>query len=573
MNNSYDLTLSEHGCKDCYKCVRNCPVKAIYLKENTTEISPSRCIACGKCFTVCPRNNKAMANSSIRVKALMNSNRTLVASIDPTFVAYFGKNYKKLITALRKLGFQYIEETSVASDILFNKYKEVWTTDQQKYYITSNCSAVNLMVQKYYPELINYMLPILPPMMIHANLLKEKYGSKSKVVFFGPCIAARIEANDESLQEIQKLDAVMSFKELREWIISEGITLKRLEDGCFDQEGSKEGKIYAALGLPIVEEELYGGKDFIKVHGAQNSREVLDSIKQEELDPAIIEINFCLNGCIGGPNFHNAEENLFSRTKQVKQYARNTAGTPSKEAVEFSDGCRRNFFDKRVWNELPNNLEIRKILKEMGKFKKEDELDCGTCGYETCREKAIAIYNGMDKTDMCLPYMRKKCETLSNLIFEHSPNFLFLVNRSLEILSINPAAIRHLNIEKTHDNKLHLTTVLDCLDYLEVFETKQNISGQKVYLEMQNLTVMQNLIYIEEQDAILAVLNNITTEEERVKQLMEVRQKTGEMVQKVIKKQMTIAQEICSVLGETTAETKVILKKFLDLTVEKSGDE
>ncbi|AOY76414.1 [Fe-Fe] hydrogenase large subunit C-terminal domain-containing protein [Clostridium formicaceticum] len=572
MKDNYELTLSEHACKDCYKCIRTCPVKAIYLKENTTEISPTRCIACGKCFTVCPQNNKEMANSFMRVKSFISNDRVLVATIDPTFVAYFGENYKKLITVLRKIGFHYIEETSVATDILLKKYNEIWRKNQQKYYITSNCSTVNLMIQKYYPELIDYMLPILPSMMIHAALLKKKYGAESKIVFFGPCIGARVEANDEYFQDLQLLDTVVSFKELKEWLTSEGITLENLEEGRFDDEGSRQSKIYSALGLSIVEEGLKGDKDFIKVHGEENTKEVLDSMREGELDPAIVEINFCLNGCIGGSTFHESSESFFSRIKQIKRYAKITGSSSYEESDELLEDYHRKFFDKRVRNILPSNLELRKILKQMGKFKKDDELNCGTCGYDTCREKAIAVYNGMDKTDMCLPYIRNKCETISNVLFEHSPNFIFLVNRNLKILSINPAAIKYLNIEKNQNNQLHLASALDYVDYLKVFETKENITGKKVYLEMQNLTVIQNLVYIEEQNAVLAVLNNITKEEQREKELIKVRQNTAEMVQKVITKQMTIAQEICSVLGETTAETKVILKRFLDLTMEKSGD-
>lgn len=570
MDNKYNITLSKSKCKSCYKCIRSCPVKAISLKENKRQISSNRCIACGRCLMVCPQKHKHLDKDVISAMPLITKDKKLIASIDPTFAAYFGEEHTKIVAALKRLGFYHVEETAVALDILHQQYVELFNKNQQKYYISSTCSAVNLLVQKYYPELNQYMIPCLPAMMLHGRVLKKKYALDSKVIFFGPCIAAKIESN-EFFHESKDIDYVLTFEELQQWLDYENIILKDLEEIPFDNEGSKYGKVF-----PVLKEEtnksLPHNKDCIQVNGFKNTKEVLEAIRAEELDDAFVKINFCLNGCVNGPAFYNSDRNLFSRKKAIIQY-----GEKGKDKEEHYinisiNDYTRNFSNKKVSNLQPMEEEIKKILKEMGKLKENDELNCGSCGYDTCRDKAIAIYNNMDKTDMCLPYIRNKSETISNLIFENSPNYIFLVNRDLKILSINPAAMAHLNVEKQKNNDLSLVGLLDYIDYMKVFDKRKSMCGKKVKLQDGNLTVIQNLLYIKEQDTILAILNDISNEEQRERELMNVRQNTAEMVQKVIRKQMMVAQEICSVLGETTAETKVALNKFLDLTLEKTGD-
>lgn len=522
MEKNYTLTLSENACKNCYKCIRNCPVKAIYFTKYGTQISPSRCIACGNCFTVCPHKNKDLPSDLIKIKSFIDSNKKLIVSMDPSFVAYFQDKHKKVLTALRLLGIHYIEETTVAIDILQDYYKNVLSKTNNKYIISSTCATMNIFIQKYYPELIPYMITVLPPMMVHGKLLKEKYGDDSKVIYIGPCVATKIEYNDAT-QENTIIDGVLTFQELQDCIDKSEICLSELDDGTIDGEGSYIAKVFPLQGFSITEDDLDLGKSIIKVSGLDNIREILPSLVKGELDPCYVEVNYCSNGCINGPAFRNFDKGLFVRKKILQEYS-----DSSKERNIICDlDCNlkidRSFTNKKVENAIPTELELRKILKEMGKFKESDELNCGTCGYDSCREKAIAVYNHMDKTDMCLPYMKHKSETVSNLIFEHSPNYIFLVNRSLKILSINPSAVRSLNIDEQYGDDLYLHPILNCIDYLEVFESKNSICGKRVRLEEHNLTVIQNLLYIEEQDTVLAILNDITKAEEKEKEVEEVK--------------------------------------------------
>ncbi|MTI56887.1 [Fe-Fe] hydrogenase large subunit C-terminal domain-containing protein [Geosporobacter ferrireducens] len=565
------LTLSKNACNNCYKCIRICPVKAISFNDRRTKIEQSRCIACGKCFILCPQNPQSNRNNLIRTKAYLANGKTLVASVDSAYVAYFGEDYKRLAGVLKQLGFQYVEETTLGIDKVYEEYRKSIFSKEQKYFITTTCSTMNLWVQKYYSELNPYMLQVVPPMIAHGKMLKEKYGYQCKVVYFSPCIGAKAEFI-EFVKE-GAVDAVFTFYDLEKWINKEEIDLASAEERSFEDEGTRQAKLFPTEGIFALR-ELAGldGRDFIRVEGAGQCKEVLECMKQGSLEPAIVELCFCNNGCITGSSFSRSKGNLFKRKKQVCRYSETAAERVIKEAEGFPFDFSRSFSDRKPEHKIPERDVLESILKEMGKMKRSDELNCGTCGYQTCRQKAEAIYNEMAQTYMCLPFMRNKSETISNLIFEHSPNFIFLVGRDLKIKSINPAAIHHLQVEKSEGDDLHLVSIIDFSNFVEVFETKKNIYGKKIRLEDKNLTVILNLLYIEKQDVILAILNDITKEEEKEKELLRMKKNTVEAAEHVIAKQMRVAQEIASLLGETTAETKVILTRLMELTLNQSGD-
>lgn len=565
------LTLSKNACNNCYKCIRICPVKAISFNDRRTKIEQSRCIACGKCFIICPQNPQSNRSNLIKTKAYLANGKSLVAAVDPAFVAYFGKDHKRFIGALRQLGFQYIEEMTLGIDKVFEEYRQVILLKEKKYYITTTCSTTNLWIQKYYPELNPYMLEVVPPMIFHGKMLKEKYGQHCKIVYFGPCIGAKVEYTE--FKKTGAVDVVFTFYEVEKWLKKETIILSDVEESSFEDEGSKAAKLFPTKGIFSHRKlDFLGGRDLIRVEGVAQCREILECIKHGTLEPSVVELSFCSSGCITGSSFSRSKENLFQRQKQVIQYSEAGVDKVLTQENPLPFVFSRTFTDRRPEHRIPDRDTLESILKEMGKMKRSDELNCGTCGYQTCRQKAEAVYNGMAQIYMCLPFMRNKSETISNLIFENSPNFIFLVGRDLKIKNINPAAIHHLQIEKNEGDDLHLVSIMDFKDFAEVFESKKNIYGKKIYLEDKNLTVILNLLYIEKQDVILTILNDITKEEEREKELLRMKKNTVEAAQHVIEKQMRVAQEIASLLGETTAETKVILTKLIELTLNQSGD-
>ncbi|MEW9121126.1 MAG: [Fe-Fe] hydrogenase large subunit C-terminal domain-containing protein [Thermotaleaceae bacterium] len=566
------LTLSKDSCNNCYKCIRICPVKAISFNERGTKIDQSRCIACGRCFNVCPQNPQSNRNNYIKAKAYLQNNKTLIASVDPAYAAYFGENYKRLPGALKQLGFKYVEESTVGIDRVYKEYQRNLLETRQKYCISSSCFTVNLWIQKHYPELKDFLFPVISPMIAHGKILKEKYGFQCKVVFFSPCIGAKVEYT-EFLKE-GAVDSVFTFYELEKWMALEDVKLPSAEEMPFDDEGSRAAKLFPSQGIFTERNtDCPEGMEWIGVEGADATRETLLSLKEGSLDPAVLELFFCKNGCITGSSFIHNEDNFLKRRKKIRRYAEETVEKPQEDRLNQAICLSRGFTNRKIPLKIPQGEKLQGILREMGKIKRSDELNCGTCGYATCREKAIAIYNGMAQTYMCLPFMRAKSETISNLIFEHSPNLIFLVDRDLKVKNINPAALHHLAVDKNEGDDLYVLSILDYGDFIEIFESKKDILGKKVDIPDKGITVIQNLLYLEKEDVILAILTDITKEEQREKELLRMKKNTVEAAQDVIMKQMRVAQEIASLLGETTAETKVILTKLISLTLNESGEE
>ena len=576
------LTLATSGCQNCYKCIRQCPVKAINFKENLTRINPSRCIACGNCFIICPHNHKAPRNHLIKIKSFISNGQQMLASLDATYAAYFGEDARRLPAALRSLGFQVVEETSVGMEALIDPINQVYSQWNEPYFITADCASANLLIQKYHPSLRRYMAPVVPAMIAHGKMLKESYGATSRVIHFGPCIASRVE-NLWFSKIDQAVDSALTFRELEEWLEEDCPHWKNLPPEPMNQQGSQRAVRHSFEG----NEPVYEGavtpipRTFIKVAGMAQCQEVMVAMEKGELEPAFVDISFCQNGCLNGPAFNQQTATVYRRRGVMERFTREREASFSHLHKGQDTVCEsrhrpngffsRTFADRQVAWKMPPPERLEQIIKEMGKFKPAEELNCGTCGFDTCRERAIAVYNHMANDSMCLPYMRKKIETISDLIFEHSPNFIFTVNRELKVTSINPASVKHLKIE-TAEMGVHLAGILDFEDYLEVFETGISQCGKKVYLESQGLTVIQHLLYIQEQDAILAILNDITREEEKELALQAVRRQTVETAQEVIHRQMRVAQEICSLLGETTAETKVILDQMMALTLDTAEE-
>ncbi|MEN1760499.1 [Fe-Fe] hydrogenase large subunit C-terminal domain-containing protein [Anoxynatronum sibiricum] len=573
------LTLATSGCQNCYKCIRQCPVKAINFKENLTRINPSRCIACGNCFIICPHNHKAPRNHLIKIKSFISNGQHMLASLDATYAAYFGDDAGRLPAALRFLGFQVVEETSVGMDALIDSIHETYRQWDRPYFITAGCASANLLIQKYHPELRQYMAPVVPAMIAHGKILKETHGQASRVIHFGPCIASRVE--NLWFSKVDKaVDSALTFRELEEWLEEDCPHWKELPLQPMDRQGSQRAVRFSFQGNGSFYEQVTPAslRTFVQVEGVAQCREAIVAMERGELQPAFVDISFCRNGCLGGPAFNQQTATVYRRRGMMEKLIEERSSThqpfhekADKPKQHLPGFFARTFPDRQVVWKMPPPERLEEIIKEMGKFKPAEELNCGTCGFDSCRERAIAVYNHMANDSMCLPYMRKKIETISDLIFEHSPNFIFTVNRELKVTSINPASVKHLKIE-TAEVGVHLAGILDFEDYLEVFETGTSQCGKKVYLESQGLTVIQHLLYIREQDTILAILNNVTREEEKEQELRAVRRQTVETAQEVIHRQMRVAQEICSLLGETTAETKVILDQMMALTLDRAEE-
>ena len=162
-------------CKDCYKCLRECPVKAIKVENHQAKIIESRCILCGVCTLVCPQNAKKVHSEADKIKELLSSGKKVIASVAPSFVSSFGvQDFNIFKIALVKLGFSDAEETAVGAKAVTEEYKKMLLSGKYKNLVTSSCPAVNRMIQLYYPDALPFLAPCDTPMRAHAKIIKKR---------------------------------------------------------------------------------------------------------------------------------------------------------------------------------------------------------------------------------------------------------------------------------------------------------------------------------------------------------------------------------------------------------------
>jgi iron only hydrogenase large subunit-like protein/uncharacterized Fe-S cluster-containing protein len=562
------MNFSSANCKNCYKCVRTCTVKAIEVLNDQAKIQEERCIFCGHCLVVCPQNARHVLSDIEEVKAALNNNKIVVAQLAPAFRGIFSYP-SKLITALRKLGFSYIEEVSIGAELVTQEYEDIINCSSNNEFITSCCPSIVMLIEKYYPELIPLVLSVSSPMVAHGKSIKQRY-EESYTVFIGPCISKKYEALSES--NLGFVDSVLTFDEINDFIKEKGIEYSKLEDGDVDFSGTARGNRYPIVGgilnaiRPTIDKK---NLNLIRVHGLENCKIILEELKNNTLKNVCIELSACNESCLGGPGIILKNESAYTRLQRIQNYLKSEDKNLKVISIDRNNlNLTRNFASKKIHMLTPNEYEIKVLLKEMGKYTNEDELNCGACGYNTCVEKAIAVYNGMSQVEMCVPYMRSLAENMNSEIFKNSPNAIIIIDDNLLIKDINPSGRKmFLSCENKNVIGVHITEIINDLDFQEVANTKDNILGKKVFYSQLDFHGYKSIIYIKNHSSLLLTFTDVTEEENRKLELTELKHKAINVTQSIINKQMMVAQEIASLLGETTAETKVAilgLKKVLE---------
>ncbi|WP_094549643.1 [Fe-Fe] hydrogenase large subunit C-terminal domain-containing protein [Petroclostridium xylanilyticum] len=569
------IQFKEANCKNCYKCIRSCPVKAIAFKNEQAQIIEEECILCGQCLLACPQNAKSVRSDVEKVKKYIEKKEKVYVSLAPSFVSAFQvSDSRKIFSALKRLGFTHVEETAIGAAQVSKEYEKLIREEKMKNIITTACPTTVALIEKYYPELIDQMAPVVSPMIAHAKMMREVYGSRIKIVFIGPCISKKEECND--LQNDGIVNAIITFEELEKWMESEGVDFS-VDEGE-EPKGARNpmARLYPATGgiirtLGKDERKIY---KCVSVDGVDRCINILDSIKEGQISNYFIEMNACPGGCLGGPCIKSAKSGFLDAKDRLTEYVKKNMRDINFAVAEDVDvKLGKRFVDKSKDYKIPDEETIREILSKIGKFNKDKELNCGACGYPTCKEKAIAVYNGKAELHMCLPYMRERAESISNIIIQATPNAIIALNDNLYIQEFNQSAQQLFRLDKTDVQGKHIYDVLDCPDFERVKETTQNILNKKYYYERYDITVVQSILYIKEQQLIIAIMTDISKEEKQQQQMYKVRSETIDIAQKVIEKQMRVAQEIASLLGETTAETKIALTKLKKSILSDIGEE
>lgn len=564
------ISFETEKCDDCYKCLRSCPSKAIIIKEKEHDIDDNLCIKCGMCQEVCPQNALTIKSELTKVQNAINNGKTIVASIAPAFVGAFNIDTPlSVVTALKQLGFSYIEETGIGAEAISTAYNDTLQESSLPNLITSSCPSANYLIEQYYPSLTPYIIPFVSPMIAHGKMLRRRYGTDCYVVFMGPCMAKKAEA--EEFQHNTTIDAVLTFEELEQWFKSENIDLDTLAPSDFSSPSTKRGGLYPT-GSSLLDADLktrFQSKYKItKVNGIDNCIELLEVMEKGLLNNYCVEMCICHNSCLSGPGMPRNIENSIERKIKLHQYVDALPfETNAHEDVSKDLNIHKTYLSKTITHKKPSEEEIWAILNQIGKTEEADLLNCSACGYKTCYDKAEAVYNGMSDVHMCLPYLRDKAESLSTTIFNHSPNLIVIVDKEYNIKEANPAFRRNFIRKDADIRNLPVTLFMDESKFEQVFTTKENILRHKSSYDDLDKSFYESLIYLEDEDVIICILMDITAVESKQQELMRVKEQTLTSCQEVINKQMRVAQEIASLLGETTAETKVNLNRLKELVI------
>ena len=555
------LTLKKSNCKNCYKCIRHCPVKAIRFSGNQAHIIGNECILCGRCFVVCPQNAKEVVDGTEKARVLLQSGDPVYVSLAPSFIAnYEGVGIKAMRRALKKLGFFDVEETAVGATIVKTEYERMLHEEERDIIITSCCHSVNLLIQKYFPSCLEYLADVMSPMQAHCADIKKR-DPRAKTVFIGPCVAKKDEA--EYYEGL--VDAVLTFEEITNWLKAEGIELEKEMDNIPDSRARFFPTTGGVLKTMAKNEPGY---TYLAIDGVENCIAALKDVGSGKIHKCFIEMSVCVGSCIGGPvmeKYHNASP--------IKDYVTvsDYAGTRDFDVAQPTPMELKKHFTM-IEHRLaqPSETEIMSVLRQMGKFKAADELNCGSCGYNSCREKAIAIIQGKAESSMCLPFLKDKAESFSDTIVKNTPNGLLVLNENLEVQQINEAARKIMNIRAESDVLGEpVVRILDPAVFIDAKNSGRGIRDQLVYLAEYKRYVEQTVVYDPESRLFIGIMRDITDEEADREKKARINKQTIDVADSVVEKQMRIVQEIASLLGETAAETKIALTKLK----ESIGDE
>lgn len=548
------LKLKKSNCKNCYKCIRHCPVKSIRFSGNQANIVGNECILCGQCFVVCPQNAKEIADETERVKVLIDSGAPVIASVAPSFIAnYDGVGFKELKAALQKLGFADAEETAVGATIVKREYERLLNEDERNILISSCCHSVNLLIQKYYPSCLPYLADVLSPMQAHCKDIKQRY-SGAKTVFIGPCVAKK----DEADYYTGITDAVLTYEELTEWFEAAGIVPEKK----LDKTEESLARFFPTTGgiLKTMQKNMRPDYTYLAVDGVENCMAALHDIEEGNIEHCFIEMSACAGSCIGGPVMEKYHRMPVRDYYAVAHYA----GKKDFDVAQpdpFTLRKEMEYIGRKL--PYPSESEIREALHRMGKLRPEDELNCGSCGYNTCREKAVAIIQGKAEVSMCLPFLKERAENFSDNIINNTPNGIVVLNDKYEVQQINRAALKLMNIPRESDVMGEpIIRILDPKPFMDVQRTGRTVRDEKVYLAEYDKYVEQTIVLDKEYKALICIMRDVSDEEQQKQRKEELSRQTVETADKVVDKQMRIVQEIASLLGETAAETKIALTKL-----------
>ena len=548
------IRLEPSHCHNCLRCVRACPTNAMTYLKNQPTIVEEECILCGRCYSVCPHDAKAVISDLDRIKEWLNNKEEVIISAAPSFVAVWPQ-FSSLVKILESRGFSAVRETAEGAKLVTKAFRNLIDEGTMENIITTCCPAVNSLIEKEYGELTPFMAPVVSPMIAHGRLIKQDHPN-AKVVFLSPCIAKFKEIRDERFAG--SIDACIGMDELLMWISG---TLKEEEEKDWEEFEGSIARLYPTPGgiLNCIEHDNRNYK-YIDVEGIDRIQKVLEAMKEGTLKGYFVEMSACIGSCIGGPLLSHFKHNEWLGQSVIRE---NVDMNAKITGGELPFDLSAQWKPEDIWRPKHTEEEIQAEMIRLGKVSQDKIHDCGACGYETCRLKAIAVLDGKADPRICLPEALERAESLSNVVIENTPNGIIVFDKDLNVREMNPSARKMLNLDMINPTGMPIGAVLpdDALERL-VRMTGRRTEYIRVYYENYKKLLDHAIVNVESQDLYVVILMDRTDESIREEKLRRMRERTIDVTSEVIDEQMRTVQEIASLLGETTAKSKVALTKL-----------
>ncbi|MBQ5848088.1 MAG: 4Fe-4S dicluster domain-containing protein [Treponema sp.] len=579
MNNLAPIFTKLTECQDCYKCIRQCPVKAIRVENGHAAILSQKCILCGNCVINCPASAKHVRDDLGKAKQLLTLKGKVIASVAPSFSAEFSDfTSEQFIAALKKIGFWGVSETALGADLVsaeLAKYlSEKTSSENQKLFLSSACPAVVEYIKHYKKELSPYITDLASPLLAHVRYLKKLYGEDIGVVFIGPCIAKKRESD-----VWHSIDTVLTFSDLRRWFKSEGIRSDALnisDDTKFIPQASAKGSLYPVDGGMIAATKKYDKLSDIRamsISGIYQIQEALDNLNPEELKtPLFMELLSCPGGCVNGPGTHSEESSAMKRVR-VLDYAESSRDKISQDEIDNSPDLTGTLPVEDENQTVHTEEEIRGALRSVGKFTPVDELNCSSCGYDSCRHFATAMLDNRAEKTMCVSYMRKLAQKKANSLIKSIPSGVVIANKNLEIVECNLNFAKMMGSEATelYEAKpgLEGASLDKIANFYRFFTDVLEINGPDVIereVRCGRKIFHVSVFAIEKESIAGGVIEDITAPQVQKHRIVS-------QARKVIDKNLSVVQKIAYLLGENAAETESILNSIIQSFSEDEDDE
>lgn len=556
-------------CKNCYKCVRNCPVKAIRVKNHQAQIMQDACILCEKCTIVCPQHAKAEKNDVPSLKRMIAEGRELVASINPAYIAKYGPgSFPSIRKALLDLGFSDVREAAEGAYLVKREYERLLKEETYDVMISSTCPSIVRLIKIHYPELMDSLLPVLSPMQAHGKYLKEK-NRECTLVYISPCISPIAELNEQ----INDVSYVISFDELDDWLSENQMVIEDTQENIEPRLSRMR-----ALGGGIIRILRKNPKyRYLNVEGIDNCIRVLKELKEGNIHHCFLELNACEGGCIGGPSFQT-DRKVCRIQGQLDLEKASISDFSNLEACKDFDipdkiDMSRNIIGRVIEEREPTEEELHEILVKMGKTSPSKELNCGACGYNTCREKAIAIFQNKAEVSMCMPYMREREASYANKIINSMPGMLVTVNTDLNVIQLNKAAMDLFDIRRKKSIiGRPVSELMDDYAFVNMLAYGKTFSQDQIFVEEFKVYLDRVLTYDKSNGLIICIMKNVTKEIAQQQELQRTRIVAARMADKLADEQLRIVHQIAELLGETAADTKVAVENLKETILAEQKD-